>query len=103
MRPPVKPAGAPAASVPRRGAALLVAVLIAALFSYAPAASADEPANPLPVFEFSGIITDKETLRYNPTNEFIFPSVFHASEYFRSRWGSGTCTTHRMIPRAAFR
>lgn len=87
VRPPVKPAVAPAASVTRRGAALLVAVLIAALFSYPSAASAEESANPLPVFEFGGIITDKETLRYNPTNEFIFPSVFHASEYFEEPLG----------------
>lgn len=45
-----------------------------------------EPANattvnPLPVFEFSGIVTDKSQLDYNPTDEFIFPSVFRAGAH----------------------
>lgn len=35
----------------------------------------------LPVFEYQGVITDKETMSYNPTNEYIFPAVFHAGEH----------------------
>lgn len=40
-----------------------------------------EQSSSLPVFEFSGIITDKDTMIYNPTNEYIFPSIFHAGAY----------------------
>lgn len=35
-----------------------------------------------PVFEFEGEIFDKAQLSYNPTNEFIFPSVIRAADYF---------------------
>ncbi|MFE6236508.1 DUF1349 domain-containing protein [Cellulosimicrobium sp. NPDC057862] len=46
------------------------------------AAAADAPsASDLPVFEYRGVITDKESMTYNPTDEFIFPSVFHAGAY----------------------
>ncbi|MBM7821047.1 hypothetical protein JOE63_003524 [Cellulosimicrobium cellulans] len=38
-------------------------------------------ASDLPVFEYRGVITDKESMTYNPTDEFIFPSVFHAGAY----------------------
>jgi len=41
----------------------------------------------LPVFEFSGIITDKESMIYNPTNEYIFPSVFHAGAHLEDPLG----------------
>ncbi|KAH7032725.1 beta-xylosidase [Microdochium trichocladiopsis] len=34
-----------------------------------------------PVFWYKGIITDPATSIYNPTNEFIFPSVFHAGRW----------------------
>lgn len=35
----------------------------------------------LPVFEFEGIVVDPDELAYNPTDEVIFPSVFHAGEH----------------------
>jgi hypothetical protein len=35
-----------------------------------------------PNFKYEGVVTDKAKMKYNPTNEFIFPSVFHASLYF---------------------
>lgn len=41
----------------------------------------------LPVFEYAGEVTVAETLRYNPTGEFVFPSVFHASEHFANPLG----------------
>lgn len=47
----------------------------------APAAVAPPPDG-WPVFGYQGIITDKSEMIYNPTNEYIFPSVFHAGEYF---------------------
>lgn len=66
----------------------VAAAVLAGLLSFAATpASAEEPVNPLPVFEFSGIITDKETLDYNPTNEFIFPSIFHAGKHFKNPLG----------------
>lgn len=34
-----------------------------------------------PKFHYKGVLTDKESFVYNPTDEFIFPSVFHASDY----------------------
>ncbi|TLD28343.1 hypothetical protein PspLS_04306 [Pyricularia sp. CBS 133598] len=34
-----------------------------------------------PSFSDQGIITDKETAAWNPTNEFIFPSIFHAGQH----------------------
>jgi hypothetical protein len=34
-----------------------------------------------PTFKYKGILTNKNTLKYNPTNEFIFPTVFHAGIY----------------------
>ena len=35
------------------------------------------PPSGWPVFNYQGVITDKTKLKYNPTDEFIFPSVFH--------------------------
>ena len=52
------------------------------------AAAADTPsASDLPVFEYRGVITDKESMTYNPTDEFIFPSVFHAGAYLDDALG----------------
>jgi hypothetical protein len=54
----------------------------AAVVPASEAAAADAPsASDLPVFEYRGVITDKESMTYNPTDEFIFPSVFHAGAY----------------------
>ncbi|MGN6240442.1 MAG: DUF1349 domain-containing protein [Cellulosimicrobium cellulans] len=44
-------------------------------------------ASDLPVFEYRGVITDKESMDYNPTDEFIFPSVFHAGAYLDAPLG----------------
>ncbi|PCE15199.1 hypothetical protein AUC47_14630 [Microbacterium sp. SZ1] len=40
-----------------------------------------------PVFGYQGIITDKLDMIYNPTDEYIFPSVFHAGEHFADPLG----------------
>ncbi|ROR73821.1 DUF1349 domain-containing protein [Bogoriella caseilytica] len=62
------------------GAALILGVA-------GPAAGAPEGGeggpseSDLPVFEFAGILTDYDELEYNPNDEFIFPSVFHAGEH----------------------
>lgn len=38
-------------------------------------------AEPLPKFAYAGEVTVAENLSYNPTGEFIFPSVFHAGAH----------------------
>lgn len=52
----------------------------AALSGIAPTAVAPPPEG-WPEFGYQGVITDKANMIYNPTNEFIFPSVFHAGAY----------------------
>lgn len=37
-----------------------------------------------PIFHYQGVITDKTKLVYNPTNEFIFPTVFRAGIYLKN-------------------
>ncbi|WP_324650140.1 DUF1349 domain-containing protein [Georgenia sp. H159] len=41
----------------------------------------------LPVFEYQGIVTDKEAMAYNPTDEYIFPGVFHAGAHLEDPLG----------------
>jgi hypothetical protein len=69
-------------SVIRRARATVAAIALAAL-ALAPLAAAPPAlaAEPFPQFAFEGVITDKEKMLYNPTDEFIFPSVFHAGAY----------------------
>jgi len=50
--------------------------------------AADAPsASDLPVFEYRGVVTDKESMSWNPTDEFIFPSVFHAGAHLDDALG----------------
>lgn len=65
---------------------IVVGALAAALVltGLAPA-SAD--TDDLPVFVDGGVIIDDANAIYNPTGEFIFPSIFHAGEYFDSPLG----------------
>ncbi|SPO06341.1 uncharacterized protein DNG_09030 [Cephalotrichum gorgonifer] len=56
---------------------LLGGVLLATLAS---AQTAPAPHG-WPVFSYQGVLTDKDTLKYNPTDEFIFPGVFHAGAH----------------------
>lgn len=73
-------------------AGLTAAVLALGLLAGGPATAAAPPPavgsaesgpsqEDLPVFVHRGVITDKETMSYNPTDEYIFPSVFHAGEH----------------------
>ncbi|QSB16709.1 hypothetical protein JQS43_10755 [Natronosporangium hydrolyticum] len=63
----------------RRCAVLITAAALAATGVGAPSpAAADEP---FPDFVFQGIITDKASMIYNPTDEYIFPSIFHAGAH----------------------
>ena len=52
-------------------------------------AQTQAPPSGWPVFWHKGIITNKDTSIYNPTDEFIFPSVFHAGRWLdnpRAEW-----------------
>ncbi|MDO3700226.1 hypothetical protein Q3W71_00840 [Micromonospora sp. C28SCA-DRY-2] len=64
------------------GAGLLVATLAGA----APATA--DPAFDFPRFSYAGTAFDKSNLDYNPTNEFIFPSVIRAADYFADPLGT---------------
>ncbi|MGR0319742.1 beta-xylosidase family glycoside hydrolase [Agromyces sp. ZXT2-3] len=68
----------PVSRRPRAAAIAAIAALAIAPFTAVAPATAAEP---FPDFVYQGIITDKSEMIYNPTNEFIFPSVFHAGEY----------------------
>ncbi len=45
------------------------------------------PPEGWPEFGYQGVITDKSQMDYNPTNEYIFPSVFHAGAHFENPLG----------------
>jgi hypothetical protein len=62
-------------------------ILSALLSSLVPAQVAPQPTN-WPIFTYQGVITNKTNLKYNPTNEFIFPSIFHASAYLTNPLGA---------------
>ncbi|KAF2413653.1 hypothetical protein B1729_08845 [Microbacterium sp. B35-04] len=58
----------------------------AAATGVAPTALAPPPEG-WPTFGYQGVITDKSQMDYNPTNEYIFPSVFHAGAHFENPLG----------------
>jgi hypothetical protein len=70
----------------RRRTALLIAAaaLLVPAFAIPPSATA---AGTLPTFSYAGELTVPEDLAFNPTNEFIFPSVFHAGEHLSNPLG----------------
>ncbi|MBO1752493.1 DUF1349 domain-containing protein [Actinotalea sp. BY-33] len=49
--------------------------------------AAAQQAPALPQFAFAGQVIDKEEMIYNPTDEFIFPSIFHAGEHLADPLG----------------
>ncbi|MEO3776491.1 hypothetical protein ABGB16_06510 [Micromonospora sp. B11E3] len=61
-------------------------LLVAAMAGAAPAAA--EPGLDFPRFTYAGTAFDKSILDYNPTNEFIFPSVIRAADYFSDPLGT---------------
>ncbi|KAM5343853.1 hypothetical protein ACJ41O_012390 [Fusarium nematophilum] len=52
-----------------------------AIMAMLASAQTASPPDGWPVWKYQGVITDKDHLKYNPTNEFIFPSVFHAGAH----------------------
>lgn len=61
-------------------AAAAAALVAGAAIAPAHAATAPPPED-WPQFVYQGIITDKDEMIYNPTDEYIFPSVFHAGAH----------------------
>ncbi len=72
---------------PRRAPMLVIAIAMALsmifTMSFTHKSWADDGPSQadLPVFEFAGIITNKDEMIYDPRDEYIFPSVFHAGAY----------------------
>ena len=58
-----------------------LALVVAATIPLGSLAASAAVGDDFPDFAYSGEVTDKSSLAYNPTGEFIFPSIFHASEY----------------------
>jgi len=74
----------------RSGHRRLRAAVVAAIALLAVGATAPAPAiadGALPDFTYAGEVTVAENLDYNPTGEFIFPSVFHAGEHLADPLG----------------
>lgn len=74
----------------RRAVALAVAGALAlgGLAAVSPASAAGDDDGPrLPELEFAGRVIDKDEMDYNPTDEFIFPSIFHAGEHLADPLG----------------
>ncbi|MFK5582523.1 DUF1349 domain-containing protein [Serinicoccus sp. LYQ131] len=67
-------------------AAVLAGTLVAVSAGPALADTADPP-DPWPEFGYQGVITDKDTLEFNETDEFIFPSIFEAGEHLEDPLG----------------
>ncbi len=63
---------------------LLAAALLTPTLALPAGAVASEP---LPDFAYAAELTVAEELEFNPTNEFIFPSVFHAGEHLADPLG----------------
>lgn len=61
----------------------VAAAVLALGVSLAVPSSAETAAPPddWPSFGYQGVITNKSEMIYNPTNEYIFPSIFHAGEH----------------------
>lgn len=61
---------------------------LAGLAAVSPASAAGDDAGArLPELEFAGRVIDKDEMDYNPTDEFIFPSIFHAGEHLADPLG----------------
>ncbi|MFC0506781.1 hypothetical protein [Micromonospora costi] len=71
----------------RRAAAAVGAGLLVTAVAGTPAVAA-EPGIDFPQFSYVGTAFDKAALAYNPTNEFIFPSVIRAADYFPDPLGT---------------
>ncbi|MER7892035.1 hypothetical protein ABTX15_19670 [Micromonospora sp. NPDC094482] len=74
-------------SSPRRIGAAVGAGLLVAAVAGTPA-TAEQAAIDFPRFSYVGTAFDKAALAYNPTNEFIFPSVIRAADYFPDPLGT---------------
>ncbi|KAB5536254.1 beta-xylosidase [Coniochaeta sp. 2T2.1] len=64
-----------------------VVLALAALSATLTSAAVAPPPAGWPTFTYQGVVTNKTTLKHNPTNEFIFPSIFHAGEHLDAPLG----------------
>lgn len=62
-------------------ATMRLRLIVGGLFASLVNTQTAPPPDGWPTFEYQGVVTDKSKFRYNPTNEFIFPSVFHAGAH----------------------
>lgn len=62
-------------------------VSAASLFATMAVAQTSEPPANWPSFKYQGIAIEPAKLRYNPTNEIIFPSLFNAGAYLSNPLG----------------
>lgn len=67
-------------------AAVAAGLLVTTMTGTTPAAA--DPAFTFPQFSYVSTAFDKSTLTYNPTSEFIFPSVIRAADYFPNPLGT---------------
>ncbi|GAA4261501.1 glycoside hydrolase family protein [Dactylosporangium darangshiense] len=75
----------------RRTAYAAATGLVTAALAATPAATASSAAAgpfSFPTFSYVGTAFDKSQLKYNPTNEFIFPSIIRAADYFTNPLGA---------------
>ena len=71
----------------RPGIALALAATLAVGVIAATPAQQATALDPLPSYTYAGVVVDPDTQVYNPTGEFIFPTVFHAGEHFANPLG----------------
>ena len=60
------------------------------------------PPTGWPIFHYQGVITNKTKLAYNPTNEFIFPTVFRAGIYLKNPLAEWYMVSHSLPHKTAF-
>lgn len=65
----------------------MLRMLGAALIPWVVSAQTAPKPDCWPKFWYKGVVTNKDTMKYNPTNEFIFPSVFHAGAHLDNPLG----------------
>ena len=71
----------------RAAGALVAGLALSAAMALPASAETAPPPEDWPEFGYQGVITDKSEMIYNETNEYIFPSIFHAGEHFEDPLG----------------
>lgn len=66
---------------------LFMILYFAFSFNSQPVTYAEESRPDFPVFKFENVVIDPDDMNYNPTNEYDFPTVIKAHEYFETPLG----------------